>query len=70
MPLFPIVFRKSWPMGRGRVDEIRPETDSVAKDAAINKIHPRAAVPPTPMRIAKGAARAAPATYRRDDNPV
>lgn len=41
-------------MGRGRtgVVAIKPETDSVAKDAAINKIHPRAAVPPTPMRIA------------------
>jgi hypothetical protein len=33
-------------------------TDAVANDAAIKRIHPRLAVPATPIRIASGAARA------------
>jgi hypothetical protein len=63
MPFFPRVFKKSCPIGRGRVVVSTSGTDLVAKEAAIRKIHPRPEVPATPMRIAKGAARAAPATY-------
>ena len=65
MPVFPSVLRNSWPMGRGSVDAKRSETDAVAKDAAINRIQPSAAVPATPIKMAKGAARAAPADYGR-----
>jgi hypothetical protein len=63
MPLFPSTSRKSCPMGRGSVDNSRSDTDEVAKDAAIRRIHPRLAVAATPIRIAKGAERAAPADY-------
>src|SRR6202042_363776 len=62
IPFFPRTSKKSCAMGRGSVDENTSETDAVANDAAIRRIHPRLAVPATPMRIAYGAARAAPAT--------
>lgn len=45
-------------MGRGSVVVSTSATDAVAKDAAIRRIHPRPAVPATPIRIANGAARA------------
>lgn len=50
-------------MGKGRFVVSRSATDTVAKDAAIRRIHPRPAVAATPKRIAKGAALAAPETY-------
>src|SRR5882762_5942606 len=62
IPLFPRVVKKSWPIGRGSLVASISETGEVAKDAAIRRIHPRPAVPATPIRIASGAARAAPAT--------
>lgn len=48
-------------MGSGRSLSRRREGDAVAKDAAMERIQPRAAVAPTPRRMAMGAARAAPA---------
>jgi hypothetical protein len=48
-------------MGRGNVVVSISGTDAVAKDAAIRRIHPRPAVPATPISIANGAALAAPA---------
>ena len=62
MPLFPRTSKNNWPIGRGSGVVITEETDAVAKDAAIRRIHPRLAVPATPMRIANGAERAAPVT--------
>jgi hypothetical protein len=52
-------------MGRGSVVAKRSETDVVAKDAAISISQPSTEVPATPIKMAKGAARAAPADYGR-----
>ena len=61
MPRFPSTSRKSWPIGSGRGDASRSGTDAAAKEAAIKSSQLREAVAPTPMRMAMGAARAAPA---------
>ena len=61
MPFFPSVSRKSCPIGSGNVVVSRSETEVVAKDAAMRRIHPSPAVPATPIKMASGAAREAPA---------
>lgn len=48
-------------MGRGRSVPRIASTEDVAKEAAINSSHPREEVAATLTRIARGAARAAPA---------
>ena len=61
MPCFPSTLRKSWPIGSGRVELRMSSTDAVANDAAMKRSHPSEEVAKTLMRIAMGAARAAPA---------
>jgi hypothetical protein len=61
MPCLPRTVRKSWPIGSGRSVERMSVTDVVANEAAIKSNQPSEAVAKTLMRIAIGAARAAPA---------
>lgn len=60
MPFLPSTLRNSWPIGSGRSVPRRLSTDAVAKDAAISSSQPKDAVAATLIRIARGAALAAP----------
>ncbi|PSR73311.1 hypothetical protein PHLCEN_2v10839 [Hermanssonia centrifuga] len=61
MPFFPSTSSISCPIGKGRSVARRSDTEAVANEAAIKSSQPRDAVAPTLTRMAKGAARAAPA---------
>jgi hypothetical protein len=62
IPRFPRTSRNSWPIGSGRVVAKSFGTDAVANEAAMYISQPKSCVAPTPIMIAMGAARAAPAT--------
>lgn len=62
IPRFPSTSRNSWPIGKGKSLPRSEETEVIANEDAINNIQPKLAVAPTPINIAIGAARAAPAT--------
>lgn len=59
IPFFPSAFRNSCPMGSARVVSRRSVTEIVANEAAMRSSQPKAAVAPTPIMIANGAAREA-----------
>lgn len=60
IPCLPSTLKNNWPIGKARSVLSKSGTDVKAKDAAIRVSHPSEAVAPTPMRIAMGAAFAAP----------
>ena len=61
IPFLPSWFKNTWPIGKGRSVFKISATFVVAYDAAMNNSQPKDAVKPTPVSIAIGAARAAPA---------
>lgn len=62
IPFFPRTSKNTWAIGSGRSVDRRSLMEGITKDTAINRIHPRLAVAPTPTMMAIGAALAAPAT--------